>query len=132
MQIFQMNQLDDELAPCASTLAPTGKRRILQKTVRRYKEKSEMAEKNSFGKLEQWSANQAKKRRGLEATPEPPLGGWRSRYSAPERRKEIFQLPVFSLASFRPIARKQMNTEYNYYLIFLPIVNTSLQPYSSQ
>jgi hypothetical protein len=66
----------------------------------------------------------AKKRRGWKATPEPPLGGWRSHYPAPERRKEIFQLPVFRLANFGPTASKLAQIEYNNYLIFLPIVNT--------
>jgi hypothetical protein len=65
----------------------------------------------------------AKKRRGWGATPEPPLGGWRSHYPAPERRKEIFQLPVFRLANFGPLASKFAQIEYNNYLIFLPIVN---------
>ena len=72
-----------------------------------------------------------KKRRGWGATPEPPLGGWRSHYPAPERRKEIFQLPVFRLANFGPTASKLAQIEYNNYLIFLPIVNTTGAEFST-
>ena len=75
------------------------------------------------GELQGWS--EQKKGVALGATPEPPLGGWRSHYPAPERRKEIFQLPVLRLANSGPIARKLADKVYNNYLIFKPVVNMS-------
>jgi hypothetical protein len=90
-----------------------------------YKEKSSIQLRRVRAASCGYVGKRAKKRRGWGATPEPPLGGWRSHYPAPERRKEIFQLPVFRLANFGPIARKLAQIEYNNYLIFLPIVNTA-------
>jgi hypothetical protein len=74
----------------------------------------------------------AKKRRGLVATPEPPLGGWRSLYPALITPSENLSTSYLETSKHRANRQKPLTTVYNNYLIFLPIVKLGLKHFQAQ